>query len=303
MFTNGESPMRHSISDRRCNYYRLEYKLEHTLAKFDMEPDEFFDKVEEEVMQFWAILIKTKLKKSWQNGNFKNGQYHKQLFLMHPFGKFILKVINGDWEDIAVQLNEKIKDEHEVQNNLTLLEEIRNAFFTGEGIQLTLINRYLDAMNWRSTINIQDFIVKNSLQEHGLKIMLSKNSVAIGVDAEKIQKFIFQENNLAELVPEYASQPIKTLEELIEQAADKAAVTASGSSGHRAAPPTGISPNVGTAPVGNMPGLAPGVPSGAPAMPNMPGVGSAPGMPAMPSGPSGPNGPSGPGLYDVTKTK
>lgn len=215
MFTNGTEPVRHSITDRRCVYNKLEHTLEATLTKLGYKSiDEFKDKIAEEVHKFWGIIIKTKLHKPWINHNIKNGQYHYQILMMHPFGKLILKIIENKWDEISLQLNEKQKELQDEKTNMMLLQNIENAFFNGEALPLITINKYLDAMSWKSSSSIQEFINRNKLQNHGIEIMVDHDSIKIKLDAVKLQEFIFQENNLSELIPEFAVDKIKTLDEL-----------------------------------------------------------------------------------------
>jgi hypothetical protein len=145
MFTNGTEPVRHSITDRRCVYNKLEHTLEATLTKLGYKSiDEFKDKIAEEVHKFWGIIIKTKLHKPWINHNIKNGQYHYQILMMHPFGKLILKIIENKWDEISLQLNEKQKELQDEKTNMMLLQNIENAFFNGEALPLITINKFLN---------------------------------------------------------------------------------------------------------------------------------------------------------------
>jgi hypothetical protein len=215
MFTNGSEPVRHSATDRRCVYFKLEHTLEATLTKLGFNSiDEFIEKIKNEVHKFWGIIIKTKLHKPWINHNLKNGQYMYQIFMMHPFGKLVLKIIENKWDEISLQLNEKQKELQDEKINMALLQNIESAFFNGEPLSLITINKYLDAMSWKSSTSIQDFINKNNLQKHGIKIIIDSDSIKIQLDAQKLQELVFQENNLVELIPEFAVPKIKTLDEL-----------------------------------------------------------------------------------------
>lgn len=215
MFTNGSEPVRHSATDRRCVYFKLEHTLEATLTKLNFNSiEEFIEKIRMEVHKFWGIIIKTKLHKPWLNHNLKNGQYMYQIFMMHPFGKLVLKIIENKWDEISLQLNEKQKELQDEKINMALLQSIEMAFFNGEPLSLITINKYLDAMSWKSSTSIQDFINKNNLQKHGVKIVIESDSIKIQLDAQKLQELVFQENNLVEFIPEFSVPKIKTLDEL-----------------------------------------------------------------------------------------
>ncbi len=218
MFTNGAEPVRHPITDRRCVYFKLEHTLEATLTKLKIPSiNEFVRKIDEEVFKFWGIIIKTKLNNTWANHNIRNGQYHHQILLMHPFGKLVLKMIGNKWSEISLQLNEKQKELQDEKTNMMLLQDIQAKFFNGEPLPLITINKYLDAMSWKSSTSIQEFISRNKLHEQGIEIIVDSDSIKIKLDAEKLQKFIFQENNLAEIIPEFAADKVKTLSELAEE--------------------------------------------------------------------------------------
>lgn len=219
MFTNGTEPVRHSITDRRCVYNKLEHTLEATLVKTGKYENinAFIEKIKGEVHKFWGIVIKTKLNKQWMNHNIKNGQYYYQILMMHPFGKLVLKIIENKWDEISLQLNEKQKELQDEKINMTLLQNIENAFFNDEPLPLITINKYLDAMSWKSSTSIQEFINKNKLQNNGISIIVDSDSIKIKLDAFKLQELVFQENNLVEIIPEFAVPKIKTLEELKEE--------------------------------------------------------------------------------------
>ena len=125
-----------------------------------------------------------------------------------------INILQIKWDEISLQLNEKQKELQDEKTNMMLLQNIENAFFNGEALPLITINKYLDAMSWKSSSSIQEFINRNKLQNHGIEIMVDHDSIKIKLDAVKLQEFIFQENNLSELIPEFAVEKIKTLDEL-----------------------------------------------------------------------------------------
>ena len=219
MFTNGTEPVRHSITDRRCVYNKLEHTLEASLLKTGNYENinDFIEKIRTEVHKFWGIIIKTKLNKQWMNHNIKNGQYYYQILMMHPFGKLVLKIIENKWDEISLQLNEKQKELQDEKINMALLQNIENAFFNGDPLPLITINKYLDAMSWKSSMSIQEFINKNKLHTNGISIIVDSESIKIKLDAIKLQELIFQENNLAEVIPDFAVPKIKNLDELKEE--------------------------------------------------------------------------------------
>lgn len=215
MFTNGKKPVLHTITDRRFTYFRLDHSLELTLSKLNITLDEFKERIVEERARFWAILMKTKLSPKWLQMNIKNGQYIRQIFNMHPFGELILKMVEGDWDDVLLQMNEKVRGDEEMAANTTLLSNIKDSFESGHGIRITMINKYLDAMSWKSSKSIQEYITENNLKNYGVKLT-SSNGVSFHIDKEKILKLTEQENNLSELIPEFAvSEYLKSHSEAV----------------------------------------------------------------------------------------
>ena len=222
MFTNGADPIRHTVSDRRCNYFKLEKKLPHTLSKLGIASvPAFREAISKEVHKFWGIIIKTKREIAYEQNNLQNGQYHYQILLTHPFGKLVIKMLENDWDSIYLQLNERQKETSEEKLNMTLLKQIKDAFYNEEPLSLITINKYLDAMSWRSSVSIQEFISKNELQKNGIKIVVDSDSIKLKLDAVKLQEYIYQENNLAEIIPEYSVGKVKTLVELKKEHLDR----------------------------------------------------------------------------------
>ena len=221
MFTNSEVPIRHPMSDRRCVYFKLEHPLPHTLRKLNdpevQSPKDFIRKISEEIHKFWGIIIKTKIVERWTEENLKNGVFINQILMMHPFGRLVCKILENDWDSIGLQLNERQKEAQEEAFNMKLLSEIKENFYNGDPIPLIVINKYLDAMAWKSTTSIQQFLQQNRLHEYGINIIVDPTSIKIKLDIEKLQEVIFQENNLAEVIPEFKVKSKMTLQELREE--------------------------------------------------------------------------------------
>ena len=57
-------------------------------------------------------------------------------------------MLHSDWKEIGLQLNENVSDPVMMRNNLELLEQIKTQFSTSGAISLTLINRYLQSLNY-----------------------------------------------------------------------------------------------------------------------------------------------------------
>ena len=129
-------------------------------------------------------------------------------------------------------------------------------------------------MSWKSSTSIQEFISRNKLNEQGIEIIVDIDSIKIRLDAEKLQKFIFQENNLSEIIPEFAVPKVKTLSELAQELEseknsilDKNTPTNQFANKHHTkgavVTPSFGSPQSNIPPM-NMPGIPGGLPGGLP---------------------------------------
>jgi len=73
-----------------------------------------------------------------------------------------------------------------MKTNLELLQEIKNQFETSNKISLTLINRYLNSLNFKYKTSVQKFIQKNHLTELGINIEVGEEEVFIVIDKKKL---------------------------------------------------------------------------------------------------------------------
>jgi len=74
--------------------------------------------------------------------------------------------------------------------NLELLQEIKNQFENESKLSLTLINRYLQALNFRYKTSIQKFIQQNNLQDIGIEIEVTLDDVLIKINKNKLENLI-----------------------------------------------------------------------------------------------------------------
>jgi len=186
LFSNGEVPVRHHFNDRRVQYFYTEQTLIQSCAQWGLSIEEFIEKVKEEQADFWALLLKIKLNRKWSISNEKDKLYIIQILKQHSFGELILKLLNNEWKDIALQLNENVQDPTLMKANLELLSEIKFQFEKDGQISLTLINRYLNALNYKYKTSVQQFIKMNNLQELGIDIIVDNEDVKIQIDKRKL---------------------------------------------------------------------------------------------------------------------
>jgi len=211
-FSNGEVPIRHPAMDRRITYFNNEIPLLASANVWGESIDSMLDKVKEEMVEFWAVIFKTQLDHKMAMGNSKNGQFWKQVLIMHPFGALIVKLMQGKWQDIALQLNENVQDKAEMAINLNLLEEIKTQFESSGSISMTLINRYLSSLNFKMKQSIQKFIQTNHLHEFGIHSVIDVDDVKIVVDRKKVQEQLKVDNVLLKAYPKTAHQDVSELE-------------------------------------------------------------------------------------------
>ena len=204
MLTNGECPIIHSCDDRRMSYYRLEVKLKDTVraAGYDCI-NSFIDALRTEVTEFWAIILKTKINVAWSTNNNQDHVFNKQLLMMHPFGKLVSKIIEGDWDIIEFQLNENVHDKMIMANNMEMVEEIKSNYNTHGMIGMDLINKYILSLNYKVHRNVIEYITSNQLHRFGIDVLKHEGFMKIKIDKNKLKESIYIQNNLGVLFPEF----------------------------------------------------------------------------------------------------
>lgn len=213
MMTNGETPIIHPSNDRRITYFRCDVTLLDSIKHAGFETiDEFIVALREEVPEFWAILVKTAPKTEWNNQNLKDNQFNKQILMMHPFGKLLIKMLDNEWEEIKLQMSENEGDPLIITSNLEMIEHIKNEFESTGTINLTLINKYIKSLNFKTYVSVQQFIKNNALTKNGIEIKNTSTSVIIHINKYKLKNLIEMENNLGKLFDCYNPENIdKTL--------------------------------------------------------------------------------------------
>ena len=186
LFSNGDRPITHDHGDRRLQYFPTEKTLLQSCQEWGVSIEEFIENIKPELELFWAILRNIKTNKKWDISNEKDKPFIVQIFKQHSFGELILKLLYGQWQDIALQLSENISDPTIMKTNLELLQEIKNQFETSNKISLTLINRYLNSLNFKYKTSVQKFIQKNHLTELGINIEVGEEEVFIVIDKKKL---------------------------------------------------------------------------------------------------------------------
>lgn len=213
MLTNGECPMMHSYDDRRVSYFRLEVKLKNTVEAAGYKSiDAFIEALRTEVTELWAIMLKTKTITQWTNHNHQDNVYNKQLLMMHPFGKLVMKIIDGDWDTIEFQLNENCTDKMIMANNIQMVQEIKTNYFQSGMISMDLINKYIASLSYKVHRNVIEFINTNQLHRFGINVIKHEEFMKVKIDKDLLIKSTYVKNNLGDLFPEFNEDNInKTL--------------------------------------------------------------------------------------------
>ena len=227
MLTNGEVPLSHPSNDRRMSYFRCDVPLVDSIKHHGFDYiDDFIDELKDEVQEFWAIMVKTKAKKEWKNMNLKDNQFNKQILMMHPFGKLVIDIIDGKWTDIKLQMNENIDDHLVITSNLEMIDLIKASFDSTGMIDLTLINKYIKSLPFKSYKSVLQFIKVNNLELNGISIVSNNVSVKIKIDKHKVLALTKMSNNLGNLFDVYKDDVITdTLNAVRVSAADANAKT------------------------------------------------------------------------------
>jgi len=217
MFSNGQVPARHPSTDRRIVYFNSEITLLELVTSLGLTIDKFIENVKSELETFWSIILNTKLNKPKAMTNLKNATFWTQILKMHPAGELILQMLRGEWKEIGLQLNENVADSLIMKNNLELLDQIRSQFESKAGsISLTLINRYLNSLNYKVSTSVQRFLANNNLEFFGITIEIKNGEVLLIIDKSKLNNSLEINNQILEYVPEI-SKKIKRIQTKIKK--------------------------------------------------------------------------------------
>jgi len=204
MMTNGEVPLRHSALDRRMTYFRLDIPLDQSLKHLGYDTvDEFTTDLQDEIDEFWAIMIKTQLYKPWVNMNLKDNQFNKQILMMHPFGKLVMQIIENRWTDIKLQINEASQDNMVMNSNMEMINSIKTEFEKTSQIDLTLINKFIASMPYKNYTSVQQFIKVNKLHLNGIYVEAQDSTVKIRIEKSKVLELTKMPNNMGNLFEAY----------------------------------------------------------------------------------------------------
>jgi len=216
MFSNGMVPARHPSSDRRMVYFNSEITLLELTTSLGITIEDFVNNIKEELETFWSIILNTKLDKPKAMTNIKNATFWIQILKMHPSGELILQMLNSDWKEIGLQLNENVSDPIMMKNNLDLLEQIKAQFNTSGAISLTLINRYLQSLNFKVSTSVQRFLGNNNLELFGITIEIKNGEVLLIINKTKLKKSLESSNIVLDEIPEI-SKKIKRVQNKIKK--------------------------------------------------------------------------------------
>jgi len=224
LFSNGDVPLRHQASDRRITYHHNEINLVASCNVWKIKDiDEFLEKIKDELIDFWSIICRTEIDSKLAMTNVKDGGFWRQIMKMHPAGALIMKLMDKEWNDIALQLNENVTDDTEMKINLELLETIKDQFESNGNLSLSLINRYLQSLNFKMKTSVQRFIADNHLSEFGISVVVTDTDVILKVNKKKVRASIKTKNILKVAYPSVSKIMVSDLDAELEM--DKADIT------------------------------------------------------------------------------
>jgi hypothetical protein len=215
ILTNGDVPLRHPNSDRRISYFRLDVPLLNSVYEFGYSSiDEYLIEMKKELERFWAIAVSTKIENKWLNSNIRDNQFNRQILMMHPFGKLVIMMLSDEWDDIQLQINENVSDDTVISSNIELVNTIRQSFEATGSIKLSMINRYMQSLPFKTFTSIQSFIKSNELHKHGISIESKMSNISIKIEVNKLKSLIHMDSNLGNVMDCYSpSNYEKTLQD------------------------------------------------------------------------------------------
>ncbi len=216
LFSNGAVPLRHASSDRRVTYFNNDITLLASAAVWGLKIDDFLVEVKKELAEFWSIICRTEVDRDQSMINVKDGGFWRQIMKMHPAGDLIMKLMDDEWDEIALQLNENVTDDAEMKINLELLHTIKDQFSVSGSISLALINRYLQSLNFRMKTSVQRYVSDNHLSEFGIDIIITDNDVQLKVDKRKVKRTIKIKNILKQAYPDVSKEVVSELDAEIQ---------------------------------------------------------------------------------------
>jgi hypothetical protein len=134
--------------------------------------------------------------------NTKDGTFWRVLLSGHTFGKLILTIMDNNWDSLALQLSENISDNTRLQIALDILFDLRNSFEQKGELPLTLINRYIESLNYKNRSSAAEFIRINQLSDIGINVKVNSKEVYVKIDIEMLKVIISNHNVLYDILPD-----------------------------------------------------------------------------------------------------
>jgi len=207
MFSNRETPSYITAQERRFSFFNSTISLPQSVSKLKdvVDIDDLISKMQEELNDFFAILYKLKIDKRWSNMNTKDGTFWRVLLSGHTFGKLILTIMDNNWDSLALQLSENISDDTRLQMSLELLFDLKNSFEKKGELPLTLINRYIESLNYKNRMSAAEFIRTNQLSDVGITVKVNSKEVYVKIDVDNLKNHIEHHNVLYDIIPDLDS--------------------------------------------------------------------------------------------------
>jgi len=205
--SNEDVPIVHPASDRRVSYFLQQHTLLDTLNYVGLDVDGFIEKIEEEAVEFWRILMSSEYDKQASIKSCHNETYARQILQMHPLGQLVTVILEDRWDELALEIASNETKESEYYSKLRIFTEIKEQYLETGVIDILSVNNYIASMNGRTKTTVKKFIETNGLLDKGFEIIQTSdpdNGMKIGIklDVDKIKRNITTKNILYDLFPE-----------------------------------------------------------------------------------------------------
>ena len=205
--SNEDVPISHLSSDRRIWYNHQTIPLTKTLNHINLTVDDFLEKIREEILDFWSIIVRLKYNKQKNMVAHHGNIFNRQVLMQHPLGKLVATIISNDWDSLALEISAKETKQSEYLSKLRVYMTVKEQFEATGSIDILSLNNYISAVSDKKFQSIKTFIEQNNLLENGFKIIQEKDEdyglkLSVSLDVERIKESITTRNILFDLFPD-----------------------------------------------------------------------------------------------------
>ena len=199
-FSNREVPAYINTQERRFSFFRTVVPLSRTVQIMGIAIEDLLVKIRSELEDFFAILLNIIPVKNWKEMNIKDGSFFRIVLKSHSFGKLLLTLVEESWDNLSLQLTENMSDEAQTEEIQRLINNLREEFTSNGKLYLTLVNRYMDSINYKNRTSITEFIRQNNL---GGIVKLDRDQrgrMFVHINVQALKELVKVENVLIKLL-------------------------------------------------------------------------------------------------------